>query len=99
MPPYQQVRRQALNGRIHPSTSIAQQALLLPGADMNIQALGVIPQNDPALVSELLAALGATGDEAVPIQTGGRVALREALSGLSEAITYYYFTHGEQRVS
>ena len=29
-------------GRIPPSTSIAQQHLLLPGADMNIQALGVI---------------------------------------------------------
>lgn len=43
VPPYQQVRRQALNGRIPPSTSIAQQALLLPGADMNIQALGIIP--------------------------------------------------------
>src|SRR6476619_5202607 len=44
VPPYQQVRRQHLAGRIPPSTSIAQQGLLLPGADMNIQALGVIPQ-------------------------------------------------------
>jgi enamine deaminase RidA (YjgF/YER057c/UK114 family) len=44
VPPYQQIRRQHLAGRIPPSTSIAQQALLLPGADMNIQALGVIPQ-------------------------------------------------------
>jgi enamine deaminase RidA (YjgF/YER057c/UK114 family) len=43
VPPYQQVRRQHLNGRIPPSTSIAQQALLLPGADMNIQALGIVP--------------------------------------------------------
>src|SRR3954467_9516123 len=44
VPPYQQVRRQFLSGRIPPSTSIAQQKLLLPGADMNIQALGIIPQ-------------------------------------------------------
>jgi enamine deaminase RidA (YjgF/YER057c/UK114 family) len=43
VPPYQQVRREHLAGRIPPSTSIAQQGLLLPGADMNIQALGVIP--------------------------------------------------------
>jgi len=44
VPPYQQVRREHLRGRIPPSTSIAQQGLLLPGADMNIQALGVIPR-------------------------------------------------------
>ena len=44
VPPYQQVRREFLAGRIPPSTSIAQQALLLPGADMNIQAMAVIPQ-------------------------------------------------------
>jgi enamine deaminase RidA (YjgF/YER057c/UK114 family) len=44
VPPYQQTRRQFLKGRIPPSTSIAQQGLLLPGADMNIQALGVIPR-------------------------------------------------------
>ena len=43
VPPYQLVRREHLNGRIPPSTSIAQQALLLPGADMNIQAMGVVP--------------------------------------------------------
>ncbi len=44
VPPYQQIRRQHLAGRIPPSTSIAQQRLLLPGADMNIQAFGVIPR-------------------------------------------------------
>jgi enamine deaminase RidA (YjgF/YER057c/UK114 family) len=44
VPPYQQTRRQFLGGRIPPSTSIAQQGLLLPGAAMNIQALGVIPR-------------------------------------------------------
>jgi len=44
VPPYQQVRRQFLAGRIPPSTSIAQQGLLLPGADMNIQAMAAIPE-------------------------------------------------------
>jgi enamine deaminase RidA (YjgF/YER057c/UK114 family) len=44
VPPYQQVRREFLGGRIPPSTSIAQRGMLLPGADMTIQALGVIPQ-------------------------------------------------------
>src|SRR5437588_4222519 len=44
VPPYQQVRRECLRGRIPPSTSIAQQKLLLPGADMNIQAMAAIPQ-------------------------------------------------------
>ena len=43
VPPYQQVRREFLDGRIPPSTSIAQQALLLPGADMNIQAMAAVP--------------------------------------------------------
>ena len=43
VPAYQQVRREFLSGRIPPSTSIAQQGLLLPGADMNIQAMAVIP--------------------------------------------------------
>jgi enamine deaminase RidA (YjgF/YER057c/UK114 family) len=44
VPPYQQVRREFLRGRIPPSTSIAQQRLLLPGADMNIQAVAAIPK-------------------------------------------------------
>jgi enamine deaminase RidA (YjgF/YER057c/UK114 family) len=44
VPPYQHVRREFLQGRIPPSTSIAQQGLLLPGADMNIQAMGAIPK-------------------------------------------------------
>ncbi len=44
VPPYQQVRREVLAGRIPPSTSIAQQRLLLPGADMNIQAMAIVPE-------------------------------------------------------
>ena len=43
VPAYQQVRREFLKGRIPPSTSIAQQGLLLPGADINLQALAAIP--------------------------------------------------------
>ena len=43
VPAYQQVRREFLSGRIPPSTSIAQQGLLLPGADITIQALAAIP--------------------------------------------------------
>jgi enamine deaminase RidA (YjgF/YER057c/UK114 family) len=43
VPAYQQVRRDFLKGRIPPSTSIAQRGLLLPGADINIQALAAIP--------------------------------------------------------
>src|ERR1700739_3837859 len=45
VPPYQQVRREFLRGRIPPSTSIAQQGLLLPGADMAIQAMAAIPES------------------------------------------------------
>jgi enamine deaminase RidA (YjgF/YER057c/UK114 family) len=44
VPAYQQVRREFLRGRIPPSTSIAMQGLLLPGADMTIQAMAAIPQ-------------------------------------------------------
>jgi enamine deaminase RidA (YjgF/YER057c/UK114 family) len=44
VPPYQHVRREFLSGRIPPSTSIAQQGLLLPGADMTIQAMAAIPE-------------------------------------------------------
>jgi enamine deaminase RidA (YjgF/YER057c/UK114 family) len=44
VPPYQQIRREFLQGRIPPSTSIAQRKLLLPDADMNIQAVAAIPE-------------------------------------------------------
>jgi len=44
VPPYQQVRREFLHGRIPPSTSITQKGLLLPGADMNVQALAVVQE-------------------------------------------------------
>jgi enamine deaminase RidA (YjgF/YER057c/UK114 family) len=45
VPPYQAVRREFLGGRIPPSTSITQKRLLLPEADMSVQAVAVIPQD------------------------------------------------------
>ncbi|HEY7248257.1 MAG TPA: Rid family hydrolase [Xanthobacteraceae bacterium] len=44
VPPYQYVRREFLQSRIPPSTSIAQKRLLLPDADMSIQATAAIPE-------------------------------------------------------
>lgn len=43
-------------------------------------ALGVFPENNPALVEEIIAALGATGEEPVPGVDGTEVSLRTALS-------------------
>src|ERR1039457_999876 len=43
VPPYQAVRREFLGGKIPPSTSIIQKGILLPGADMTIPAIAVIP--------------------------------------------------------
>src|SRR5207244_3741366 len=49
VPPYQQVRRDFLRGRIPPSTSITQKRLLLPDADMTVQAMAVIPDRNFAV--------------------------------------------------
>lgn len=57
--------------------------IALHGSGLNYEvgdALGVVPQNDPALVGELLAALGANGDESVTGRNGGAVSLRDALT-------------------
>lgn len=43
-------------------------------------ALGVIPHNCPALVADVLAALGCDGEEAVPAPDGSSVPLRRALT-------------------
>jgi sulfite reductase (NADPH) flavoprotein alpha-component len=43
-------------------------------------ALGVVPQNEPVLVSALLAALGATGQEPMPGKAEKAGSLREALT-------------------
>lgn len=45
-------------------------------------ALGVIAQNCPTLVAEVLAALGCDGEEAVPAPDGGTASLRHALTTL-----------------
>ena len=42
-------------------------------------SVGIYPDNDPALVEETLAALGATGEETVPSSDGQSVPLRLAL--------------------
>ncbi|MGC3992363.1 MAG: sulfite reductase subunit alpha [Chthoniobacteraceae bacterium] len=42
-------------------------------------ALGVLPQNCPEYVADLLAALGFTGDEPVPLSEEGEAPIREAL--------------------
>lgn len=44
VPSYQSVRRQRLGRRIPPSTSIAMNGFVLPGADMNLQAIAVVPE-------------------------------------------------------
>ncbi len=43
-------------------------------------ALGVMPSNCPALVADLLTALGCDGEEAVPLPEGGETSLRLALA-------------------
>ncbi len=43
-------------------------------------ALGVFPQNDPAHVAEVLAALGCDGEEAAPAPDGSETPLRRALT-------------------
>ena len=48
-------------------------------------SLGVFPDNDPALVEEILAALGATGEETVPGNDGAPVPLRQALRGITRS--------------
>ena len=43
-------------------------------------SLGIFPTNCSELVSDIVAALNATGEEAVPLETGASVSLREALT-------------------
>jgi sulfite reductase (NADPH) flavoprotein alpha-component len=56
----------------------------LTGSDLAYEvgdALGVLPTNDPFLADEIVAALEANGDDAVPGKDGRPVPLREALIG------------------
>lgn len=60
----------------HVEFSLAGSGLAYEAGD----ALGVLPQNCPDLVAEVLAALGCDGEEAVPSPRGGTVPLRRALT-------------------
>jgi sulfite reductase (NADPH) flavoprotein alpha-component len=56
----------------------------LSGSDLRYEAgdaLGVFPTNDPLLADEIILALGAKPDDAVPGKDGAAVALRDALIG------------------
>ncbi len=59
----------------HVEISLAGSELVYEAGD----ALGVMPQNCPALVADVLAALGCDGEEAVPA-AGGELPLRRALT-------------------
>ena len=54
-------------------------------------AMGIYPTNDPALVEELIATIGATGDELVPNGQGKEVPFREAL------LANYHITQGSKQ--
>ncbi len=45
VPPYQAVRRERFGRLIPPSTSIAMHGFSLPGADINVQAIAVVPED------------------------------------------------------
>jgi sulfite reductase (NADPH) flavoprotein alpha-component len=45
-------------------------------------ALGALPANDPALVDDILRALGASGDEPVPTPGGGTTPIGKALTSI-----------------
>ncbi len=64
-------------------------AFSLKGSGLSYEvgdALGVFPENDPELVEAILAAMGARGDEWVPIPGGSCIHLYEALT------THYVIT-------
>ena len=60
----------------HHEISIAGSGLTYEAGD----SLGVFPTNDPRLVDEILVALGASGEEAVPGPDGADVPLRRSLT-------------------
>ncbi|WP_119460002.1 assimilatory sulfite reductase (NADPH) flavoprotein subunit [Rhodospirillaceae bacterium SYSU D60014] len=71
-----------LNGRgsdketRHIELSLADSGLTYEPGD----SLGVVPQNDPAMVDELIEALKLDSEERVPLGSAGEAPLREALS-------------------
>jgi sulfite reductase (NADPH) flavoprotein alpha-component len=75
-----------LENRLLTSASSAKEvrhfAISLEGSGLNYEvgdALGVLPTNCPALVSEILAALGCDGEEGVKAPDGGETSFRNAL--------------------
>ncbi len=46
VPPYQATRRGRLGSLIPPSTSIVEKGFVLPGADINLQVIAVVPSDD-----------------------------------------------------
>ena len=57
--------------------------IVLEGSGLQYEvgdSLGVFPTNNPALVEEILAVLGFTGEEQVPDTAGNPVTIREALT-------------------
>jgi sulfite reductase (NADPH) flavoprotein alpha-component len=62
----------------HVEFDLADSGLVYEAGD----ALGVFPHNCPALVGEVLAALGCDGEEAVPAPGGATTSLRHALTEL-----------------
>jgi sulfite reductase (NADPH) flavoprotein alpha-component len=62
----------------HVEFDLAQSGLIYAAGD----ALGVFPHNCPALVNDVLGALGCDGEEAVPTPTGTTTSLRHALTEL-----------------
>lgn len=76
----------------------------LEGSGLDYQvgdALGVMPQNCPQLVAEILQMLGCDGEEAVPAPDGATTSLRRALSELydlgkppAELLAHFGSAHG-----
>lgn len=62
----------------HVEFDLADSGLVYEAGD----ALGVLPQNCPQLVADVLAALGCDGEEAVPAPNGSTTSLRHALTEL-----------------
>ena len=82
---------------LHLAFSVADSQLHYEAGD----ACGVIAQNDPVLIDEVIAAAKFTGDEVVTIDKTGKVALREALlhhlqfTRLTRKMVQGYATRGE----
>ena len=85
----------------HVELDLAESGLSYEAGDL----LGVFPQNCPSLVSQLLAALGHDGEEAVPAPDGSTTSLRHALIQLHDlgrptpALLTHYAPAGDNRTT